>query len=162
MNTTFIKKINPVLLFVLCVGGTLILGFVAGLISGATAGYTSYTRPALTPPDIVFSIVWPVLYFLMGVSLYIGLKNAKDNKTLLTFFALYVVQFSLNLLWPFIFFTWDNFTVSAIINCVLTGCVLALTVLAFTINKWSGILLVPYFVWLLFAIYLNIAIAVLN
>ena len=162
MNTTFIKKINPVLLFVLCVGLTLILGFVAGLISGATAGYTSYTRPALTPPDILFSIVWPILYFLMGVSLYIGLKNAKDNKTLCVFFALYLIQLTLNLVWPFIFFTLDNFTISAIVNCVLTGTVLALTVLAFTINKWSGILLVPYFLWLLFAIYLNIAIAVLN
>ena len=162
MNTTFIKKINPVLLFVLCVGLTLILGFVAGLISGATAGYTSYTRPALTPPDILFSIVWPILYFLMGVSLYIGLKNAKDTKTLCVFFALYLIQLTLNLVWPFIFFTLDNFTISAIVNCVLTGTVLALTVLAFTVNKWSGILLVPYFLWLLFAIYLNIAIAVLN
>lgn len=162
MNISCIKKINPVLLFVICVGSTLILGFVAGLLSGATAGYTDYTRPALTPPDIVFSIVWPVLYFMMGTSLFIAIKNAKDNKTLWWFLGLFIFQLVLNLVWPFIFFTLDSFSISAIINCILTGSVLALTILAFSINKWSGILLVPYFLWLLFAIYLNIAIAVLN
>ena len=161
-QTTVIKKFNPVLTFIVIVGSTLVLGFLAGFISGATSGYTSYTRPALTPPDIVFSIVWPILYFLMGVSAYIGLTSARDNKTLYTFGALYVIQLALNLIWPFIFFTLDAFTFSAIVNCILTGSVLALTVLAFSINKVSGILLIPYFLWLLFAIYLNISIAILN
>lgn len=162
MDITCIKKINHILLFFICVGTPLVLGFVAGLLSGATNGYTNYTRPALTPPDIVFSIVWPVLYFLMGLSLFIAIRNATDVKTLWWFLGLFVFQLVLNLVWPFIFFSLDNFSISAIINCVLTGSVLALTILAFTINKWSGILLVPYFLWLLFAIYLNIAIAVLN
>ena len=161
-RTIGIKKFNSVLTFIAIVGGTMVLGFIVGILSGATAGYTSYTRPALTPPDIVFSIVWPVLYFMMGVSCYIALNSARDTKTLYTFGALYIIQLILNLVWPFIFFTLDAFTFSAIINCVLTGSVLALTVLAFSINKVSGFMLVPYFLWLLFAIYLNVAIAVLN
>lgn len=157
-----IKNLNPVLTFIAIVGGTILLGFFAGLLSGATAGYTSYTRPALTPPDIVFSIVWPVLYFMMGTSCYIAITNARDKKTLYTFATLYIIQLTLNLVWPFIFFSLDAFTFSAIVNCVLTGSVLALTILAFSINKVSGFMLIPYFLWLLFAIYLNISIAVLN
>ena len=109
MNISALKKVNPILLFIICVGGTLILGFLSGLISGATAGYTNYTRPALTPPDIVFSIVWPVLYFMMGTSLYIAIKNAEDNKTLCWFVGLYVFQLVLNLVWPFIFFSKNKF-----------------------------------------------------
>ena len=161
-QSAVMKKLNPTLTFIIIVGATIVLGFLAGVISGATGGYMSYTRPALTPPDIVFSIVWPVLYFLMGTSAFIAINNAKDKKTLNPFGALYVIQLALNLTWPFIFFTLDAFTFSAIVNCVLTGSVLALTVLAFSINKVSGIMLIPYFLWLLFAIYLNVAIAVLN
>jgi tryptophan-rich sensory protein len=161
-QSTIIKKFNPVLSFIVIVGGTIILGFIAGLLSGATGGYTAYTRPALTPPDIVFSIVWPVLYFMMGTSAFIVLTTARDNKSLYTFFALYIIQLALNLIWPFIFFSLDAFTFSAIVNCILTGSVLALTILAFSINKVSALMLIPYFLWLLFAIYLNISIAVLN
>ncbi|MBE5732081.1 MAG: tryptophan-rich sensory protein [Clostridiales bacterium] len=161
-QSSIIKKLNPTLTFIIIVGATIVLGFLAGVLSGATGGYTSYTRPALTPPDIVFSIVWPILYFMMGTSAFIALYNAKDKKTLYTFGALYVIQLALNLIWPFIFFTLDAFTFSAIVNCVLTGSVLALTILAFSINKVSGLMLIPYFLWLLFAIYLNISIAVLN
>ena len=78
MNTATKTKQNFLsspLGYIVIVGGTLIVGFLAGLLSGSNQGYTGYTRPPLTPPDKVFAIVWPILYFMMGNSLYFTLKS---------------------------------------------------------------------------------------
>ena len=61
------KRFLAILFFV-------ILSFAVGYISklvqepSMTEWYPSLLKPALTPPGIVFAIVWAVLYLLMGIS----------------------------------------------------------------------------------------------
>lgn len=160
------KKSNTVIEFILIVGSIIVIGFIAGLLSGANAGYTAFVRPPLTPPDWVFGVVWPILYFMMGVSMFNAVQKYKngeiDKQSFVAFTITFISQYALNILWPFVFFSMQSPILSAIIIAVLDGLVLTLIVMAFRKNKASALLLIPYFLWLCFATYLNLYIAILN
>ncbi len=45
-----------------------IIGGVIGLIISRSIDYNSLQKPPLSPPSILFPIVWTILYVLMGIS----------------------------------------------------------------------------------------------
>ena len=156
------EKFSSVLLFVVVVGGTMVLGFLSGMLSGASAGYDGYARP---PPDTTFSVVWPVLYFLTGISFYLMLTTIVEQKNLAAKRAsiiIWAVQLALNLMWPFLFFALDLKTVAFIVSTVMTVCVLAVVVMDFFYCKTAAWLNIPYLIWLAFATYLGMYIALYN
>lgn len=159
-------KSTAIIDFIACVGLVIILGFITGLISGATMGYTSFVRPPITPPDVVFAIVWPILYFMIGLSLFFAVRayrNFKVDKiTFGWYITFFVIQLALNLFWPYIFFTFSMPIISAVVIALLDGAVLALIICSFSRLRTSSLLLLPYFAWLLFATYLNVYIAIMN
>ena len=136
-----------------------IVGGIIGLIINPFTNYGSLNKPPLAPPGILFSIIWPILYVLMGIS-YGILKSKKlvDSKISIV----YYVQLGINALWSIFFFLlkWKLFSFIWIL--VLDVIVIYMIVLFYQKNKVAGILQVPYLLWILFASYLNIAIYVLN
>lgn len=136
-----------------------IVGGIIGLIINPFINYGSLNKPPLAPPGILFSIIWPILYVLMGIS-YGILKSKKlvDSKVSIV----YYVQLEINALWSIFFFLlkWKLFSFIWIL--VLDVIVIYMIVLFYQKNKVAGILQVPYLLWILFASYLNIAIYVLN
>jgi tryptophan-rich sensory protein len=155
--------LDKVIKLVACVAIVMIVGWLAGLLGNANDGYTSLVRPALTPPDIVFSIVWPILYALMGVSLYliIGEKSINGGVRIASI-TLFVVQLALNITYIPVFFTLKSYLIAFIVLALLSATVSALAMVNFRANKLSAILLLPYLAWLLFAVYLNASIVALN
>ena len=136
-----------------------IVGGIIGPIINPFINYGSLNKPPLAPPGILFSIIWPILYVLMGIS-YGILKSKKlvDSKISIV----YYVQLGINALWSIFFFLlkWKLFSFIWIL--VLDVIVIYMIVLFYQKNKVAGILQVPYLLWILFASYLNIAIYVLN
>lgn len=136
-----------------------IVGGIIWLIINPFINYGSLNKPSLAPPGILFSIIWPILYVLMGIS-YGILKSKKlvDSKISIV----YYVQLGINALWSIFFFLlkWKLFSFIWIL--VLDVIVIYMIVLFYQKNKVAGILQVPYLLWILFASYLNIAIYVLN
>ena len=59
----------------------LILGIISGLITRNSIDYSNLNKPPLSPPGIVFPIVWTILYILIGLSYYLYKKNTYTNKT---------------------------------------------------------------------------------
>ena len=136
----------------------LLSSFVTGNI-GST--YNIYTKPPLSPPGIIFPIVWVILYALMGIASYIVYEEARGEKAkeALTFYGL---QLAVNFIWPIIFFRFEAYWLAVIVILVLLALVV-ITALKFKeISEAAFWLLVPYIVWLAFATYLNIGVAVLN
>lgn len=136
-----------------------IVGGVVGLIISGSIDYNSLEKPFLAPPSILFPIVWTILYILMGVSY--GLLETKD---LLDSRAkiIYYVQLFVNALWSIFFFTlkWRLF---AFIWILLLAFLVILMVAEFyKKNKTAGLLQIPYLLWTLFALYLNLSIYLLN
>ena len=75
---------------------------------------------------------------------------------------IYYFQLIINWLWPIIFFTLKWRLVALIWLIVLDILVLNMVIKFIKQNKLSGILQIPYFLWVLFATYLNLAIYLLN
>lgn len=136
-----------------------IIGGIVGLITSKSIDYNSLVKPFFSPPSILFPIVWTVLYILMGVS-YGILKNKDLNDSKVKF--VYYLQLFVNALWSILFFTlkWRFFSLLWIL--LLDILVIIMIYRFYNKNKISGLLQIPYLIWVLFASYLNLAIYLLN
>lgn len=165
-TTTHLRKRASIPLFITTVGGSLLLGMLSGLFSGSKAGYKALVLPPATPPDAVFPIVWSILYVMIGMALFFVLHRPAttpilehDRKAAST---LWYIQFAFNLAWSFAFFTFKLYTFSFIWLAALVAVNLAAIIYSFRVSKLAGALLIPYQAWLMFALYLNMFIAILN
>lgn len=132
----------------------LIIGTIIGLISN-TNNYSIMNKPALSPPSIVFPIVWTILYLLLGISYYLTTKTKEINKV-------YYLNLFLNFIWPILFFNFKLYLISVAVLLLLIINLIELIVIFYKDNKTSGYLNIPYLIWLLFAFYLNIGVYILN
>ena len=133
------------------------LGFITGLLI-KTDVYSEIVKPELSPPKIVFPIVWSVLYILLGVSNYIINKDRKEETANL----IYYIGLAINLIWPFIFFNAREYLLALIWLLLLIFFVILMVIEYFRKNKLAGYLQIPYLIWLLFALYLNYNVFILN
>lgn len=155
------KKINWFQLFVIILI-TELVGALGSLFSGNTGQiYASFIKPPLSPPGWLFGVIWPILYLLMGIAVYIIYQSPEtlDRKKATT---LYWVQLFVNFLWPIVFFGFEWYWISVAVILLLDVLVLITTIWFYKIKKVAGYLMVPYLLWIIFATYLNIGIAVLN
>ena len=75
---------------------------------------------------------------------------------------LYYGQLLFNYLWIFIFFVFQLRLLSVLWIIILDVLAICMIYQFYKQNKISGILLIPYILWLFFATYLNISIYFLN
>lgn len=128
--------------------------------------YADTPTPMWNPPNAVFGPVWTVLYTLMSVSAWLVWRRP-DSELRTRALRVYVVQLALNALWSPAFFG-----LGALIGApglwIALGIIVALdfailaTIIRFgDVSRVAAGLLVPYWLWALFATTLNAAIAVL-
>lgn len=131
-------------------------GVIAGFLTfGSMAQYQEMYHPPLAPPGWVFPVVWLFLYTLLGIASYrIYLKNPKAEAL-----KLYLIQLAVNFFWPVFFFNlgWQLF--AAVWLLVLWYLVFVMIKEFARIDEGAARLMIPYLVWLTFAAYLNIVIA---
>lgn len=154
INNMKIKQIIKNILIVLL---PLLGGIIVSLLTDSKS-YKVLNKPLLSPPSIVFPIAWTILYLLMGISLLISLKENKESDVIKSF----VLQLIFNYLWPILFFTLKMYTFSIVVLLILIVLVINMIINLYKSKKIAGILQFPYFIWLLFALYLNIGVAILN
>lgn len=137
----------------------LVMGSIIGLLISNCISYNDLVKPPLSPPSILFPIVWTIIYLLMGISYFILKKNNNDNIIIST---VYYVQLFVNLLWSLIFFVleWRFFSIIWII--LLDLLVILMIYLFSKKEKISAYLNYLYLAWILFATYLTIGIFILN
>jgi len=124
--------------------------------------YADLNKPDFTPPGWVFGPVWAALYTLMGIaSLRIWEKRHVDESARKAL-ALYGVHLFFNALWSILFFGLENPGLALIELVALWGMVLWLIVFFFRIDRYASYLLIPYAVWVSFAVVLNYQIWRLN
>lgn len=111
-------------------------------------------RPAITPPDFIFPIVWGILFLLMALSLYLAwLNSSQAQKPKLA--LLFGANFALNVLWSFLFFRLRNPALAFVEIIFLLLSILAMILFTHKTSKTASYLLVPYFLWVAFASVLN-------
>lgn len=136
------------------------LGSFVGFLTAPYNNYYDLTLPSFAPPGIVFSIVWTILYTLMGISSYFIIKSNDIEKNDALF--VYGVQLIINLFWSILFFVFKLYFVSFIWILLLIGFVVVMIKKFYDISKLSSYIQLPYLLWLIFAAILNLFIYFLN
>ncbi|ANK59274.1 sensory protein [Loigolactobacillus backii] len=139
-----------------------IIGGLSSLLAGNIAGiYAQLSKPPLAPPGIVFGIVWPLLYLLLGVySYYAFYELDHDHGSHLR--LLFITQIILNFLWCFIFFHFSAHWLGFIVILIMLVVLLELLFETKKVKNSLTYLIWPYLIWLLFATYLTVGVAILN
>ena len=151
-------KIKPLITSLLIsLGGGAIVGF---LTRNSMSVYDDIFLPKFAPPAVLFPIAWAILYTLMGISAYIiyeSMSSLKDKAL-----TVYFVQLIINFLWPFVFFGGRMFYLAFVILIILCFFVIWMIKLFYDIKPAAAYFNIPYILWLTFAAYLNLSIALLN
>ena len=143
--------------------------------------YRTLDKPAFTPPDWIFPVVWPSLYLLMGIAAWLVyrtperksrafwgegssyesmlLPSRPSRRTALSVYGIHLV---FNAAWSFIFFEWQLTGLAFIEIIILLSLILWTTRLFYRIRPLAGYLMVPYIIWVSYATILNGAIWWLN
>ena len=148
------------------------ISFIPGLLgimispiaSGKNTWYGGINHSVLTPAGWVFSAVWTVLYFLIGIALFLimqkqGIAHRRD---ITMAYVLFAVNLILNTAWSCVFFglhspEYSMFTLFALIIVAIF-----MARAFFKVNPTAFWFVLPYIIWLMFAMYLNGVIIYLN
>lgn len=118
-------------------------------------------KPPLTPPSLVFPIVWGILYALMGIgAARVSLTEPSEDRS--RGLNLFVAQLIVNFFWSLIFFNAQAYGFAFFWLLLLWGLVLWMTLTFRKVDKIAAWLQVPYLLWLTFAAYLNFGVWRLN
>ncbi len=146
---------------------SVVIAELTGALSALLAGgfsefFEVYTVPPLQPPASVFIIAWIILYALMGVSSYNIYNAYADKNAIKHALTVYIVQLALNFSWSIIFFRFKLLWTGAVIILALIILVAAMIIMFRKIRKSAAYMNIPYLLWLCFALYLNVATAIIN
>ena len=151
------QKYKPYILQVLLALG---VGGLSALISGGMDAFDTLIKPPLSPPGWLFPVAWSILYVLMGIAA--GLVQTSGDRDSGAALTAYYVQLALNFLWSPIFFGLGWIGFAAVWLALLTVAVYVTKRRFCAISPVAGWLLVPYLLWCLFALYLNLGFVILN
>jgi translocator protein len=142
----------------------LLLGFASSRLAPGGAEnrwYAMLVKPAGTPPDWVFPVVWSALYVLMGLALAMVL-NARGSRFRGMAIAVFVAQLIANLTWSPLFFGAHQVQPALFLLVAILVLAVIATVLFMRVRRTAALLMLPYLVWLCYAAFLNWQIDTLN
>ena len=122
--------------------------------------YQNLIKPDFSLPDWVFAPVWAVLYVLIFLALAFYINSEGENKN--QGYTFFIMQMLLNIIWTPVFFGMKSILGGLVIIILLDIFVFLTMYKFFQSSKIAGFLLLPYFIWLIFATYLNIGYFILN
>ncbi len=133
-------------------------------VSGGSADvwYFALEKPGLTPPDIIFAVVWPILFVLMAFGAVLVRIKAGSFSACSAALGLYFTQLALILSWSWLFFGFHQVLISMIVLGALWILIAAMIRSFAKHSKAAAILQIPYLLWVSFAGYLNGSILLLN
>jgi tryptophan-rich sensory protein len=155
------------LAFAVAAGGSL------ATIANVEGWYAEAEKAPWSPPNWLFAPVWTLLYTMMSVAAWLVWRARDDARETVAravrpALAIYFGQLALNAVWTPIFFglypaigTAALWIALAVI--VALAAAVPLTMVAFwKVSRTAALLLLPYWLWVLFATTLNWAVAALN
>lgn len=159
------KKIKPYILpMAISIIIPVAVGTLAALLTRDSMDiYSELKTPPLSPPAILFPIVWTALYVLMGISsgtVYINRDN--NPKAAERGLKEYATSLVFNFVWSIIFFNVRSI-LAALVTLLILLYLIIRTILSYRkVLPLAAYLQIPYALWVAFAGYLNAGIYFLN
>ena len=126
---------------------------MASTSASTDSWYLLLNKSELNPPSYVFGIVWPILYILMMASAFLAHKKI---------FSIFIIQLIFNAAWSWLFFRFQMPLIALLDIYLLIAINIYILNLMYKENKLAFFLFIPYVVWISFASYLNLFIAINN
>lgn len=135
----------------------LAVGGLSSLLAGekSTDGWAT---PPLSPPDWLFPIVWIILYAMIGLASAIAASHEPKAEGLTAFYFGLLLNFS----WTIVFFRFELFWACVAILSAMIALAVMTAIIFRRKSQVAAWLMLPYILWLCFALYLNVGIAVMN
>ena len=141
----------------------LLSGGLASLISRKSmAMFELLNKPLLSPPGWLFPLVWTILYTLMGVASYLVFTSGQDSDKIKLALKVYALQLIFNFFWTILFFNFELYFFAFFWLLALLALIILTTALFYKVSKPAAYLMIPYIIWVTFAAYLNLGVALLN
>lgn len=155
------KRKSKTLIFFIAL--PLVVGGLASLISRQSMSmFSQLNKPPLSPPGWLFPVVWTVLYVLMGIASYLVFTSGAPQSTVTLSLRFYFIQLIFNFFWSIFFFNFEWYFFSFFWLLVLWLLIIITTVFFYKTSPKSAYLMLPYILWVTFAGYLNLGIALIN
>ena len=132
----------------------LVVGIISSLFTNMDT-YSMFNKPPLSPPGIVFPIVWTIIYLLIGYSSY-RIREDKDS------LKLFYTSLAINWIWSIVFFNLQNYLGGFILIIILIILQIFILIRFKKEDELSYKLNIPYLIWLIFASYLSLGVYILN
>jgi len=140
-----------------------IAAYLGALFTGMGMNwYSTLEHPRIIPPNYVFGLVWNFIYVCTVASALIIWNKGKDRGACSVIMTVFLINAILNVLWSYLFFVSHQIEIAIYETAVLELTLFFLIFESRKISKVASLLLVPYFVWVGFAIYLAHQFMILN
>lgn len=149
---------------IVCIAICQLAGVIGSLftVDSVTTWYTTLQKPSLNPPNWIFAPVWITLYTLMGISIFLIIKKGLSYRGVKSSILFFAIQLLLNSIWSIVFFGMHLVFAALFIILMMWIFILACIIKFHPISKTAAYLLIPYILWVSFAMYLNYSIYKLN
>jgi len=152
---------NKILSFILFILATYSASAIGGFatITFKEPWYSSLIKPSFNPPDWIFAPVWTTLYLMMTIAIWsFWHSKNRDTKTV----YIYLIHLIFNTTWSVVFFVFHKITLALIVLVILILLIIVLIIRFKCVNLLSYYLMIPYLLWCLFALLLNVSLIILN
>lgn len=137
-------------------------GLAAVLTMGNMALFGMIKKPPLTPSTWVFPIAWTLWYTMMGIASWLVIQSDGAPSDIREALLIYGPQLLVNFIWPFLFFNRQMYLLAFVWLLLLVYLIWQCIQKFGVVSKTAAWLMWPYFLWVIFAGYLNLAIYILN
>lgn len=139
----------------------LVLGILVGSLTKESMRiYEQMSKPTMALPGYAFGAIWIILFVLLGIAsyiIYVSTSTERENAL-----RLYGINLCLVFVWPIIFFTFHSYLLAFAFEIILWGVAFTMVSLFTQISRLAGWILLPYFIWVTYAAYLNLQMLLLN
>ena len=126
----------------------------AFVIRDGIAEYGMGIRPVMSPPAVLFRIVWTILYALMGIGLA-RIFSSEESMAKTIGLNLFWVQLFFNLMWGVFFFNLQAYGFALVWLLIMLLLIFMMILVWRLIDPVAAWLQIPYLLWVIFAAVLN-------
>lgn len=135
---------------------------IGGSLTVIGPWYRGLHKPAWTPPDVAFGVIWTTIFAFIAVAGVTAWRAARTPVTREWIIGLFALNGFLNILWSLLFFRLQRPDWALIEVAPFWLSIAALIVFIGRFSRWGAALLAPYLVWVSVASVLNYQIVHLN